>query len=174
MITRILFPVLWACFVLRLVSFWIHSALVFVSKPGSRLLVFVPISVSMFLARDLLHPPFEPYIEWLSSKVGYDLLSIPYFLDVLLHAGLFPFWLAYGLIAAFLRPLIGALPTPSFPLPPRMAPSPRIGKLKRLEASIATCRAGKPQRDAMEKAYNALPRRISAVIACPGDLGASR
>ena len=154
----------WGCFSARLALYWVHSAILFITKPGSRFLVFMPLSLGLFLARGLTHPPLEPLVASLSQPIGFDLLSIPFFIDIVLHLVLVPFWFAYGFLGAALRPLVGALPTPSFPLPPRTAPTAPNEQLNTLRASICVKRAGKPAEGAMEAAYAALPEELKALL----------
>ena len=165
MIHAITQPFRWSLFSVRLALYWVHSAILFITKPGSRFLVFMPLSLGLFLARGLTHPPLEPLAATLSQSIGFDLLSIPFFIDIVLHLALVPFWFAYGFLGAALRPIVGALPTPSFPLPPRTAPTAPNEQLKALRATICVKRAGKPEEDAMEAAYAALPEELRVLIA---------
>lgn len=154
----------WLGYLIAWLVFAIHATGQFISKPGSRVLVFVPIQLGLFALRGITHPLLEPAAQDLSAIIELDLLAIPFFLDAVIFFATIPAWGLYATFARGLRPIIGAWPSPAYPLPPRRAPKVAMWEPKTVKARLALQRVRRSRSNAMLRAYAALPDEVRGLI----------
>lgn len=112
-------------YTLRLGLFYLHSALVFLSKPGARVVVPVVLFGLVYLLRGPLDAAFGGEVETLWASLvtpifGSDLARLTRPIDIELTAVALLLLLALVmlLLASMLQPVVGALWAPRLPLPP--------------------------------------------------------
>lgn len=157
----------WCVFALRFTAFLVHAGLQFVSKPGSRTIVFTTLHVLLLVFRGLTHPPLEPYFHTASEWVGFNLLFTDWVIDIVLFIALIPFWWLYGVCAVSLRPILGALPAPTRPLPPLARLNANEVTLTPVRVRLAVKRRHRTRPSWAIHAYNQLPPEIAALITPP-------
>jgi hypothetical protein len=112
-------------YTLRLVLYWGHSGLVFLSKPGARIIVPVALFGFVYALQAPLEAAVGAKIDTLWQSLvqpvfGTDLarLTQPLNIEITAVALLLLLALVMMLLASMLQPVIGALWAPRMPLPP--------------------------------------------------------
>ena len=110
---------------LRLAVYLIHSALVFLTKPGARLVVPLALLGLVYVLRGFIEAQADPAIDafWQGAVrplIGADLYGLlsPFAIEISALAVLLLFALAFALLSSMLRPLVGTFAAPRQPLPP--------------------------------------------------------
>jgi hypothetical protein len=134
---------------LRLALYLVHSALVFLAKPGARLVVVIVALIVIYLARDLIDALIGPTIEafWEGAArpiLGPELYGLlaPLKIEVSAALALLLLALALGLLSSMLRPIVGSFAAPRQPLPPQ---PPMI--VPDTQVRTVTARIAVPKRD---------------------------
>jgi len=165
-------------YTIRLFIYWFHSFLVFLSKPGARLIVPILILAAIYLLRQPLRTAIGPEVDaiWkdvVPAFIGVDLATVlaSVRLEISALALLAVFFIFFLLFASMLRPIMGALWAPQEPLPPQLAMRvpdtsvPRVAverligrrRYRRLDAGLATLSARLP--DHLKAVLQARPQR---------------
>lgn len=173
MVTRYIGYVL-ACqiYTLRLLLFWGHSFLVFLSKPGARIIVPMALFGLVYALRAPLDAAVGGQIDTLWQSVvtpilGTDLagLTRPLNIEITAVALLLLLALVMMLLASMLQPVIGALWAPRMPLPPlppMMVPQTEV-------RAVPVTRLLSPQRyaplpDGLSSLSQGLPEELQTLL----------
>lgn len=112
-------------YTVRLVFYVVHSFLVFLSKPGARLIVPGVVIGALYLTRDNLDALIGRNVDNLWSSVvapiigpGAAGLTTPFNIEIMAIVALILGFLAFGMLASILQPVMGSIWAPQRPLPP--------------------------------------------------------
>ncbi len=117
-----------AAYLLRLPLWTLHAGMVFFTKPGSRMIVPVCLSALALFGHEAVHAFVLPYIAQASDYSGYDLtFDWKWTPSVYVEIIIWVFAWAYSRVSRFLKPILGALPSPTRPFwPARSLRAPTI------------------------------------------------
>jgi hypothetical protein len=112
-------------YTVRLVFYVVHSFLIFLSKPGARLIVPGVVIGALYLTRDNLDALIGRNVDNMWSSViepiigpGAAGLTTPFNIEITAIIALILGFLAFGMLASILQPVMGSIWAPQRPLPP--------------------------------------------------------
>ena len=157
---------------LRLVLYGIHSLLVFLTKPGARLVIPLALIGLVYAARDPLKAHFDQPIGdfWSGAMwvfLGSDLYRLlePFRIELTALAGLLGFALVFALLSSMMRPVIGTFAAPKQPLPPLPPLSVPDTRLRTVKATLVIPKRGRNRfRGELSSLIRRLPDHLQAVV----------
>ena len=112
---------------ITLLLFWVHSFLVFLTKPGARLIIPILLFGLVYLLRSPIeagigHEVDAVWVGVLPAFVGSDIAQMLAFarIEISILVMLAVFMVFFLLFASILRPIMGAVWAPQQPLPPML------------------------------------------------------
>lgn len=107
-------------YLLRLALYFTYGFLVFLSKPGARVLFPLIVGALVYWQRDWLtaQTALAPYFELLAWHFPLDAVLGPVPLDYYLYLAVFILTMCVWIGSSLLRPVLGSLPPMRRPLPP--------------------------------------------------------
>jgi hypothetical protein len=166
-------------YTLRLGLYWLHSALVFLSKPGARILVPVVLFAVVYLLRTPLDAAISNDIDTLWESLvrpifGSDLANLTRPLNIELTAVtlLLLLGLVMLLLASMLQPVVGALNAPRKPLPPLPPMVVPNTEVKAVPATrLLTPQSYAPLPEGLASLSRGLPEELQGLLARKEDAG---
>lgn len=151
-------------FPIRLVIYWWHSVLVFLSKPGAKLVIPMFLVGIGLLLRTYIDPIFGELITSMASPL-YGTAAFDYRVELAFSVVFIVIYFALMILAKMLSPVVGTFPAPKRPLTPM---KPLKVKEHTVETVTATVALKNPVRGyfngKLVRLVKRLPLDIQAVL----------